>query len=93
MRLATTMLGGRVLAGLIAVNVCRRRTGALADLLAPEQSHRGRGFGRVQIPSAASSVRTVMKTRISEPMLQSVARVSWVRALRYATKCSSRETT
>ena len=32
-------------------------------------------------------------SRISEPIVHSVARVSWVRAVRYAAKCRSRETT
>jgi hypothetical protein len=34
-----------------------------------------------------------MKTMISEPGVQSMARVSCVRAVRYAAKCSRRVTT
>ncbi len=45
------------------------------------------------MPSAATSERPAMKSRMSDPGVQSIARVSWVRPVRYATKCRSRVTT
>jgi len=43
--------------------------------------------------NAATSAQPVMKTRMSEPTVHSVARVSWVCAVKYAAKCRSRDTT
>jgi hypothetical protein len=46
-----------------------------------------------QLAKAATNVQQVMKMRITEPTVHRAARVSWVRAVKYAAKCKKRDTT